>query len=191
MLILIRHPGAYFRISPQSSTILPAGIVFPFLSHLPIFLFVSLLILSTEKPMVSYIPAQLLIHSSSISEPFVISETFTPLSRMYCTSSTSPGYSIGSPPAILNSATSAPAMQLSTIFSQSSTGSVSFVPNFEKHCRHLKLHASRTWRLILYFSSNIFPSSFLYFCDISYLICEIFVRGNKKMPAFFAGIEDE
>lgn len=70
---------------------------------------------------------------------------------MYCTSSTSPGYSIGSPPAILNSATSAPAMQLSTIFSQSFTDSSFFVPNFEKHCRHLKLHASRIWRLIFVF----------------------------------------
>ena len=76
---------------------------------------------------------------------------------MYCTSSTSPGYSIGSPPAMLNSAS---AMQLSTIFFQSSTGSVSFVPNFEKHCRHLKLHVSRIWRLILYFFSN---ASFLFF----------------------------
>ena len=91
---------------------------------------------------------------------------------MYCTSSTSPGYSIGSPPAILNSATSAPAMQLSTIFFQSSTGSVSFVPNFEKHCRHLKLHASKIWRLILYFFFNV---SFLFFCFL-------------KWPADLAGL---
>lgn len=40
------------------------------------------------------------------------------------------------------------------------TGSIFSVPNLEKHCRHLKLHVSRIWRLILYFFSN---ASFLFF----------------------------
>ena len=85
---------------------------------------------------------------------------------MYCTSSTNPGYSIGSPPAILNSVTSVPAMQLSTIFSQSFTGSSFSVPNFEKHWRHLKLHVSRIWRLILYFFFNVSFLFFLLFCYV-------------------------
>lgn len=77
------------------------------------------------------------------------------------------------------SLTSAPARQLSTIFIQSVTGSNFSVPNFEKHCRHRKLHASKIWRLILYFFSNVsFP--------LFFVVCLLHIQYAKKTANLFA-----
>ena len=67
----------------------------------------------------------------------------------------------------------------STIFIQSVTGSNFSVPNFEKHCRHRKLHDSKIWRLILYFFSNVsFP--------LFFVVCLLHIQYAKKTANLFA-----
>ena len=64
-------------------------------------------------------------------------------------------------------------------FIQSVTGSNFSVPNFEKHCRHRKLHASKIWRLILYFFSNVsFP--------LFFVVCLLHIQYAKKTANLFA-----